>query len=81
MPTAARSILIFQFLDPCEEGILAKLIKIDSSSQLEPDSRVEGFPWECSSISHSRALLSQGLSYMGLIFSFGHVQYNRNGQV
>lgn len=68
MPTAARSILIFQFLDPCEEGIWAKVIKTDSTSQLEPEGRVEGFPCESSSISHPGALFSQGLSRLGLVF-------------
>lgn len=65
---SCRSILTFQFLDSCEEGILAKVIKTDSTSQLEPESRVEGFPSESGSVSHPRTLLSRDLSCMGLVF-------------
>lgn len=65
---SCRSILTFQFLDSCEEGIWAKVIKTDSTSQLEPESRVEGFPSESNSVSHPRTLLSWGLSCMGLVF-------------
>lgn len=42
---SCRSNLTFQFLDSCEEEILAKVIKTDSTSQLEPESRMEGVPF------------------------------------
>lgn len=77
---SCRSILTFQFLDSCEEEILAKVIKIDSTSQLEPESRVEGFPSESGCFSSQNTPLT-GSQLHGPRFSLVHVLPSKTGKV